>query len=143
MPPCILVPGVKNPKLLQGQEVKGSFEKYINKTLHEITSLAVIINARGILPDNFELDAWIPDLGIAFEWDAGGESTHPLAHREYKDRLAKQMGVTVYHVNPTKRYPRQFITANMKRIVRAAEKRLLQRLINDQNSEIGWLRTHS
>lgn len=66
----------QEPEALAGQEVKGSFEKYMNKTLHEITSLAVIINARGILPDNFELDARIPDLGLAFEWDAGGGRIH-------------------------------------------------------------------
>ena len=130
-PPCILVPGVKKPKHLQGQEVKGSFEKYMNQILHKTTSMAIIINARGILPGNYGLDAWIPDLGIAFEWDAGGESTHPLERQEYKDRLAKQMGITVYHVNPTKRYPRQFMITNVRRAVKAAEKRLLQRLIDN------------
>lgn len=71
---------------------------------------------------NHELDAWIPDLGIAFEWDAGGDDTHPPERREHKDRLAKGMGITVYHVNPTRRYPMQFIVANVRRVVRAAEK---------------------
>lgn len=120
--PSIMIPGIAKPKLLQGYPVTSSFEKFMNRALHEITSLAVIINARDVLPGNHELDAWIPDLGIAFEWDAGSDDTHPPERREHKDRLAKGMGITVYHVNPTRRYPMQFIVANVRRVVRAAEK---------------------
>ena len=129
-PPIIMVPGVKEMMLLQGQPLRSSFEKHMSKVLHNFTSMAVIINARGVLPGNYELDAWIPDLGIAFEWDAGGDATHPPERREHKDRLAKDMGITVYHVNPTKRYPMQFLVANVRRAVRAAEKRLAQRLLD-------------
>lgn len=128
--PSIMIPGIARPKLLQGYPVTSSFEKFMNRALHEITSLAVIINARDVLPENHELDAWIPDLGIAFEWDAGGDDTHPPERREHKDRLAKDMGITVYHVNPTRRYPMQFIVANVRRVVRAAEKRLAKRLLD-------------
>lgn len=49
--PSIMIPGIAKPKLLQGYPVTSSFEKFMNRALHEITSLAVIINARDVLPE--------------------------------------------------------------------------------------------